>query len=92
MFVSLISLFLFFKLNYDLFVNIYIEWSGEVRSITYSGDAKSVSVVYRVTLYGTDAEVLLLLLSDIYECYHFYRCQTEGLPFHKNRALRCAWT
>ncbi|KAK4570631.1 hypothetical protein RGQ29_029483 [Quercus rubra] len=33
------------------------EWSGEVRSITYSGDAKSVSVVYRVTLYGTDAEI-----------------------------------
>ena len=36
---------------------IVIEWSGEVRSITYSADAKSVSVVYRVTLYGTDAEV-----------------------------------
>ncbi|KAG8378566.1 hypothetical protein BUALT_Bualt08G0150200 [Buddleja alternifolia] len=33
------------------------EWSGEVRSITYSADGKSVSVVYRVTLYGTDAEV-----------------------------------
>jgi len=33
------------------------EWSGEVRSITYSADAKSVSVVYRVTLYGTDAEI-----------------------------------
>ncbi|KAJ7949639.1 Cobalt ion binding protein [Quillaja saponaria] len=27
------------------------EWSGEVRSITYSADGKSVSVVYRVTLY-----------------------------------------
>jgi len=35
-----------------------LEWSGEVRNITYSADAKSVSVVYRVTLYGTDAEVL----------------------------------
>ncbi|CAL5398758.1 unnamed protein product [Camellia sinensis] len=32
------------------------EWSGEVRSITYSVDGKSVSVVYRVMLYGTDAE------------------------------------
>lgn len=35
-----------------------LEWSGEVRNIAYSADAKSVSVVYRVTLYGTDAEVL----------------------------------
>lgn len=33
------------------------EWSGEVRGITYSADGKSVSVVYRVTLYGTDAEI-----------------------------------
>ncbi|XP_041009616.1 DNA repair RAD52-like protein 1, mitochondrial [Juglans microcarpa x Juglans regia] len=33
------------------------EWSGEVRSITYSADGKTVSVVYRVTLYGTDAEL-----------------------------------
>ncbi|XP_051124385.1 DNA repair RAD52-like protein 1, mitochondrial [Andrographis paniculata] len=33
------------------------EWSGEVRSITYSADGKTVSVVYRVTLYGTDAEI-----------------------------------
>ncbi|EXC32487.1 hypothetical protein L484_012654 [Morus notabilis] len=33
------------------------EWSGETRSITYSPDGKSVSVVYRVTLYGTDAEI-----------------------------------
>ncbi|KAE9620156.1 hypothetical protein Lalb_Chr01g0000171 [Lupinus albus] len=33
------------------------EWSGEVRNITYSPDSKSVSVVYRVTLYGTDAEI-----------------------------------
>ncbi|XP_004497903.1 DNA repair RAD52-like protein 1, mitochondrial [Cicer arietinum] len=33
------------------------EWSGEVRNITYSADAKTVSVVYRVTLYGTDAEI-----------------------------------
>ncbi|XP_031251448.1 DNA repair RAD52-like protein 1, mitochondrial isoform X2 [Pistacia vera] len=33
------------------------EWSGEVRNIIYSADGKSVSVVYRVTLYGTDAEI-----------------------------------
>ncbi|KAJ8759530.1 hypothetical protein K2173_007147 [Erythroxylum novogranatense] len=33
------------------------EWSGEVRNITYSPGNKSVSVVYRVTLYGTDAEL-----------------------------------
>ncbi|KAI8021878.1 hypothetical protein LOK49_LG03G03149 [Camellia lanceoleosa] len=40
------------------------EWSGEVRSITYSADGKSVSVVYRVTLYGTDAEVPLPLYAS----------------------------
>lgn len=33
------------------------EWSGEVRNITYSADGKTVSVVYRVTIYGTDAEI-----------------------------------
>ncbi|KAL8154405.1 hypothetical protein V2J09_012165 [Rumex salicifolius] len=33
------------------------EWSGDVRSITYSADGNSVSVVYRVTIYGTDAEI-----------------------------------
>ncbi|KAJ0754568.1 putative DNA repair RAD52-like protein [Helianthus annuus] len=33
------------------------EWSGEVRSITYSADGKYVTVTYRVTIYGTDAEV-----------------------------------
>ncbi|CAN6475400.1 unnamed protein product [Victoria cruziana] len=33
------------------------EWSGEVRSVTYSPDGKSVSVVYRVTLYGVDSEI-----------------------------------
>ncbi|KAM7508147.1 hypothetical protein LguiA_018600 [Lonicera macranthoides] len=36
---------------------VKLQWSGEVRSITYSADGKSVSVVYRVTLYGTDAEI-----------------------------------
>ncbi|CAI9112876.1 OLC1v1013376C1 [Oldenlandia corymbosa var. corymbosa] len=33
-----------------------LEWSGEVRNIIHSADGKSVSVGYRVTLYGTDAE------------------------------------
>ncbi|KAF4355784.1 hypothetical protein CsatB_028201 [Cannabis sativa] len=33
------------------------EWSGEIRSVSYSPDGKSVSVIYRVTLYGTDAEI-----------------------------------
>ncbi|KAG4979158.1 hypothetical protein JHK82_032406 [Glycine max] len=42
-----------------------LEWSGEVRNISYSPDSKSVSVVYRVTLYGTDAESHLFSL-DIY--------------------------
>lgn len=45
------------------FINI-TEWSGEVRNITYSVDGKSVSVVYRVTIYGTDAEVFF----PIYAC------------------------
>ncbi|KAJ7567019.1 hypothetical protein O6H91_02G128700 [Diphasiastrum complanatum] len=31
-------------------------WSGEVRSITYSADGKTVTVVYRVTLRGSDGE------------------------------------
>lgn len=42
----------------------FLEWSGEVRSITFSADGKSVSVVYRVTLYGTDAEVFKFLQHD----------------------------
>ncbi|MCL7032307.1 hypothetical protein MKW94_018020 [Papaver nudicaule] len=33
------------------------EWSGEVRDVKYSADGKYVSVVYRVTLYGTDAKI-----------------------------------
>ncbi|CAN8235562.1 unnamed protein product [Cochlearia groenlandica] len=33
------------------------EWSGEVRNVTYSPDGNTVTVVYRVTLYGTDAEI-----------------------------------
>ncbi|XWS43099.1 hypothetical protein CRYUN_Cryun16bG0072700 [Craigia yunnanensis] len=36
------------------------EWFGEVCNITYSADGKSVSIVYRVTLYGMDAEYLEL--------------------------------
>lgn len=52
---------------------IFVEWSGEVRSITYSADAKSVSVVYRVTLYGTDAEVgILLSFQDMYLLFSIY--------------------
>uniref|UniRef100_A0A0E0CB14 Uncharacterized protein n=1 Tax=Oryza meridionalis TaxID=40149 RepID=A0A0E0CB14_9ORYZ len=42
------------------------EWSGEVRSIVYSSDGKSVSVIYRVTLHGTDAEYVTS--SSIMEC------------------------
>ncbi|KAK8961136.1 hypothetical protein KSP40_PGU018412 [Platanthera guangdongensis] len=33
------------------------EWSGELRNIVYSADGKSVTVIYRVTLHGTDAEI-----------------------------------
>ncbi|XP_078182311.1 cobalt ion binding protein [Carex rostrata] len=33
------------------------EWSGEVRSIVYSPEGNKVSVVYRVTLHGTDSEI-----------------------------------
>ncbi|KAG6483754.1 DNA repair RAD52-like protein 1, mitochondrial [Zingiber officinale] len=33
------------------------EWSGEIRNIVYSADGGSVTVVYRITLYGTDAEI-----------------------------------
>lgn len=46
--------------------NYCAEWSGEVRNITYSADGKSVSVVYRVTLYGTDAEVFAILYDSHY--------------------------
>lgn len=38
------------------------EWSGEVRSVTYSPDGNTVTVAYRVTLYGTDAEVYLIII------------------------------
>ncbi|XP_048226781.1 uncharacterized protein LOC8269990 isoform X2 [Ricinus communis] len=52
------------------------EWSGEVRNITYSPDGKSVSVVYRVTLYGTDAEGIE------WDCFsgsfRLWRCCTKG--------------
>ncbi|PKU87691.1 DNA repair RAD52-like protein 1, mitochondrial [Dendrobium catenatum] len=33
------------------------EWSGEIRNIVYSADGKAVTVIYRVTLHGTDAEI-----------------------------------
>lgn len=45
-------------LNALISLNLFVEWSGEVRNIVYSADGKSVTVVYRVTLYGIDAEVL----------------------------------
>lgn len=44
-------------LKFRLLFLLYVEWSGEVKSVVYSPDEKSVTVVYRVTLYGTDAEV-----------------------------------
>ncbi|XP_023643288.1 DNA repair RAD52-like protein 1, mitochondrial isoform X1 [Capsella rubella] len=46
-------------LVFDIFVcdSMFTEWSGEVRSVTYSPDGNTVTVAYRVTLYGTDAEI-----------------------------------
>ncbi|KAF3331917.1 hypothetical protein FCM35_KLT03323 [Carex littledalei] len=39
-------------------LNLHVpEWSGEVRSIVYSPEGNKVSVVYRVTLHGTDSEI-----------------------------------
>lgn len=32
-------------------------WCGEVRSVAYAGDGKSVTVVYRVTIRGSDGEI-----------------------------------
>ncbi|EFJ35349.1 hypothetical protein SELMODRAFT_68768, partial [Selaginella moellendorffii] len=32
-------------------------WSGEVRNLTFSPDSKTVSVVYRVTIRGSDGEI-----------------------------------
>jgi hypothetical protein len=31
-------------------------WSGEIRSITFAADSSTVSVVYRVTIRGSDGE------------------------------------
>ncbi|XP_004290272.1 PREDICTED: uncharacterized protein LOC101314142 isoform 1 [Fragaria vesca subsp. vesca] len=54
----IVVLYLYYRHIVNRIMNLHApEWSGEVRSITYSADAKSVSVVYRVTLYGTDAEI-----------------------------------
>jgi hypothetical protein len=39
-------------------------WSGEIRSITFAADSSTVSVVYRVTIRGSDGEVLL----PVYVC------------------------
>ncbi|KAI3982806.1 hypothetical protein MKX01_010289 [Papaver californicum] len=44
--------------NVNRILNVHApEWSGEVKDIKYSADGKYVSVVYRVTLYGTDAKI-----------------------------------
>lgn len=56
--------FIIYRTGFEVLILIIlslpvVEWSGEVRGITYSADGKSVSVVYRVTLYGTDAEVYI---------------------------------
>jgi len=54
--------------GFDILVyySLFSEWSGEVRSVTYSPDGNTVTVAYRVTLYGTDAEVFPFLL---FQCY-----------------------
>ncbi|XP_044474543.1 DNA repair RAD52-like protein 1, mitochondrial isoform X2 [Mangifera indica] len=52
------------------------EWSGEVRNITYSANGKSVSVVYRVTLYGTDAEGIYR--DSFSGCRRLWGCCTES--------------
>ncbi|RZB93505.1 DNA repair RAD52-like protein 1, mitochondrial isoform B [Glycine soja] len=57
-FLNHLSICIFSRHVVNRILNLHApEWSGEVRNITYSADAKSVSVVYRVTLYGTDAEI-----------------------------------
>lgn len=39
------------------FISVGTGWSGEVRSIVFSSDGTTVSVVYRVTIKGSDGEV-----------------------------------
>ncbi|KAG4974636.1 hypothetical protein JHK87_031457 [Glycine soja] len=39
----------------------FTKWFGEFQNITYSADAKFVSIVYRVILYGTDVESMSIL-------------------------------
>ena len=36
---------------------IYIGWCGEVRGISFSADGRFVTVIYRVTIKGSDGEV-----------------------------------
>ena len=40
--------------------SLVFRWGGEFQNITYSADAKFVSIVYRVILYGTDVEVRVI--------------------------------
>jgi hypothetical protein len=42
---------------YLRFISVGTGWSGEVRSIVFSADGSTVSVVYRVTIKGSDGEV-----------------------------------
>lgn len=59
-----------------------LEWSGEVRNVIYSADGKSVTVVYRVTLHGTDAEVYLLtclsIILGLLDDEFFRHCENLG--------------
>jgi hypothetical protein len=55
----------------------YVGWSGEVWSITFSGDSRTVSVVYRVTVQHSDGEVgEFFLLLNVY-CGIFYLLHYE---------------
>ena len=38
-------------------MDIYIGWCGEVRGISFSADGRFVTVIYRVTIKGSDGEV-----------------------------------
>ena len=46
--ISIVSLFV---------MDIYLGWCGEVRGISFSADGRFVTVIYRVTIKGSDGEV-----------------------------------
>lgn len=46
--ISFVSLFV---------MDIYLGWCGEVRGISFSADGRFVTVIYRVTIKGSDGEV-----------------------------------